>query len=161
MMRKMEYGSDLKFQIQHTKDHGNARCLNLHIESWNSTLLSFFLTTGMHVILQKIKNPNYKGKWKTPWIDNPGTFLFFISSWWLDSIRHLRLNYSDTVCTVCCFWAQYACIFSFHYHKIIAHRQTCCSYYYPNHLNISIFTLVLVQSYCYNQVFHCKCCYHH
>lgn len=21
---------------------------------------------------QKIKNPNYKGKWKTPWIDNPG-----------------------------------------------------------------------------------------
>ncbi|KAF5943778.1 hypothetical protein HYC85_017855 [Camellia sinensis] len=23
------------------------------------------------VVLQKIKNPNYKGKWKTPWIDNP------------------------------------------------------------------------------------------
>lgn len=22
--------------------------------------------------LQRIKNPNYKGKWKTPWIDNPG-----------------------------------------------------------------------------------------
>ncbi|XP_028085979.1 calreticulin-3-like [Camellia sinensis] len=21
--------------------------------------------------LYKIKNPNYKGKWKTPWIDNP------------------------------------------------------------------------------------------
>lgn len=21
---------------------------------------------------QKVKNPNYKGKWKTPWIDNPG-----------------------------------------------------------------------------------------
>lgn len=21
---------------------------------------------------QRVKNPNYKGKWKTPWIDNPG-----------------------------------------------------------------------------------------
>jgi hypothetical protein len=26
----------------------------------------------MHFCSQKIKNPNYKGKWKTPWIDNPG-----------------------------------------------------------------------------------------
>jgi len=24
------------------------------------------------MILQKIKNPNYKGKWKAPLIDNPG-----------------------------------------------------------------------------------------
>ncbi|PHT24710.1 Calreticulin [Capsicum baccatum] len=21
--------------------------------------------------IKKVKNPNYKGKWKTPWIDNP------------------------------------------------------------------------------------------
>ncbi|KAI8029887.1 Uracil phosphoribosyltransferase [Camellia lanceoleosa] len=28
-------------------------------------------TQKRFVVLQKIKNPNYKGKWKTPWIDNP------------------------------------------------------------------------------------------
>lgn len=27
-------------------------------------------------VRQKIKNPNYKGKWKTPWIDNPGKFVY-------------------------------------------------------------------------------------
>lgn len=26
----------------------------------------------MTFLSQKIKNPNYKGKWKTPWIVNPG-----------------------------------------------------------------------------------------
>ncbi|KAI7983822.1 Calreticulin-3 [Camellia lanceoleosa] len=25
----------------------------------------------MFLTNEKIKNPNYKGKWKTPWIDNP------------------------------------------------------------------------------------------
>jgi hypothetical protein len=37
-------------------------------------LLYFF--GWLHVLTflypQKIKNPNYKGKWKIPWIDNPG-----------------------------------------------------------------------------------------
>ncbi|RWV96425.1 hypothetical protein GW17_00040864 [Ensete ventricosum] len=47
MMMKMDYGNHQRSQIQLTRDHGNAS-------------------------LQKIKNPNYKGKWKTPWIDNPG-----------------------------------------------------------------------------------------
>ena len=28
-----------------------------------------------HSLHQKIKNPNYKAKWKTPWIDNPGMIL--------------------------------------------------------------------------------------
>ena len=75
MTKKMEYGSHLRFQIQHTKDHGSARCFKPHIESWNSILLLLFFIIGIFAMLQRIKNPNYKGKWKTPWIDNPGTFL--------------------------------------------------------------------------------------
>ncbi|KAI8011417.1 Calreticulin-3 [Camellia lanceoleosa] len=31
----------------------------------------FAVSNFKFVVLQKIKNPNYKGKWKTPWIDNP------------------------------------------------------------------------------------------
>nr|GMD05989.1 calreticulin-3-like isoform X1 [Ipomoea batatas] len=30
-----------------------------------------FSNPKLWLILQKIKNPNYKGKWKIPWIDNP------------------------------------------------------------------------------------------
>lgn len=33
-------------------------------------------------VVQKIKNPNYKGKWKTPWIDNPGMFMSFRRFQW-------------------------------------------------------------------------------
>lgn len=34
------------------------------------------------MVLQKIKNPNYKGKWKIPWIDNPGSKLLQKTSYW-------------------------------------------------------------------------------
>jgi hypothetical protein len=72
MRTRMEYGSPGWYRIQHTRDHGNARSefllgdhsLGLHI----NYIAQFFTYSS----LQRIKNPNYKGKWKTPWIDNPG-----------------------------------------------------------------------------------------
>lgn len=31
---------------------------------------------GLFFVIQKIKNPDYKGKWKAPLIDNPGILPF-------------------------------------------------------------------------------------
>ena len=36
----------------------------------------FLYLTACCFICQKIKNPNYQGKWKAPMIDNPGMFLW-------------------------------------------------------------------------------------
>ena len=48
------------------------------LEAWFSFAVSHELA---FLTWQKIKNPNYKGKWKTPWIDNPGivkhTYIIF------------------------------------------------------------------------------------
>jgi hypothetical protein len=40
------------------------------ISSWPSISMNNYVLTCFYS--QKIKNPNYKGKWKIPWIDNPG-----------------------------------------------------------------------------------------
>lgn len=44
--------------------------------------LLFLLEDFKHYFcsFQKIKNPNYKGKWKAPLIDNPGCFLLMLSN---------------------------------------------------------------------------------
>ena len=34
------------------------------------------LTCVDHCVVQKINNPDYKGKWKAPLINNPGIFTF-------------------------------------------------------------------------------------
>jgi hypothetical protein len=69
-MMMMAFGSLEGYRIQHTKDNGSARFVAL----LSFILLYFFVR--LHVLTffypQKIKNPNYKGKWKIPWIDNPG-----------------------------------------------------------------------------------------
>jgi hypothetical protein len=77
MTMMMAYGGPEWYQIQHTRDHGNARYGilfgNQSLERFSTPVSSIYT---VHIFtcscLQRIKNPNYKGKWKTPWIDNPG-----------------------------------------------------------------------------------------
>jgi hypothetical protein len=72
-MMMMAFGSLEGYRIQHTKEHGSARYVVLFAHQL-FMLLYFF--GRLHFLTffcpQKIKNPNYKGKWKIPWIDNPG-----------------------------------------------------------------------------------------
>lgn len=47
-----------------------------NIKSFTDYILQVLIIKSL---VQKIKNPNYKGKWKIPWIDNPGGYSFFFS----------------------------------------------------------------------------------
>lgn len=59
---------------------------------------SFFL-------FQKIKNPNYKGKWKAPMIDNPGILLPLIIICVLLILKHTIVAHVDDFSF--CFWHDY------------------------------------------------------
>lgn len=51
--------------------------------------------------VQKIKNPNYKGKWKIPWIDNPGEYTVDIISHLITSaVMFGEINFN---CSFLCF----------------------------------------------------------
>lgn len=75
MRTKMENGDHPEFLIQNIEVHGNLRYIHLLWGSVRETLLTLHVDIKLMeflLILQRIKNPNYKGKWKIPWIDNPG-----------------------------------------------------------------------------------------
>lgn len=90
----MAYGGLLRYLILHTREHGDARLVQDDLSFFVLTL-SFFLVHMfskeflMQLHMQKIKNPNYKGKWKIPWIDNPGGHCDVVYLLYLD--KNLRI----------------------------------------------------------------------
>lgn len=87
----METTKDTKSSIQRTMEKKGLLITSLG--SYRAAIISFFyfyifsrfissaiISYFQPICWQKIKNPNYKGKWKTPWIDNPGMFKFTSSS---------------------------------------------------------------------------------
>ena len=80
---RMVYGNLPESLIPHIKDHGRPRYIYLSIRANRSHIMStggcsFLIFDGSY-FQQKIKNPNYKGKWKIPYIDNPGTPSMYIT----------------------------------------------------------------------------------
>lgn len=80
MMKKMVNGLPQPFQIPSTRDRGSKRF------AWPVTSFEFYLCECNAIVFkeaifwwQKIKNPNYQGKWKAPKIDNPGDTLLSFS----------------------------------------------------------------------------------
>jgi len=81
MTRKMVSGPHLPLPTQSTRDHGSQRfvCVETLIDGILQYVLELIclLTLGV-TSWQKIKNPNYSGKWKAPLIDNPGLLFILV-----------------------------------------------------------------------------------
>lgn len=73
MMKKMVNGQPQPFPTRSTRAHGSQRFVESAHLSWMTYPILWYLMLS-HSFFQKIKNPNYKGKWKAPLIDNPGFF---------------------------------------------------------------------------------------
>ncbi|KAL0412920.1 UNVERIFIED_CONTAM: Calreticulin [Sesamum radiatum] len=69
MMRRMASGQLQPFPTLSTRAHGSQRFVNSQL-SFIGIVNKMTLITSLFQC-QKIKNPNYKGKWKAPMIDNP------------------------------------------------------------------------------------------
>ena len=101
MMMMMEYGDHQKYQIQLTRDHGNARFIvSVEISDFVSCRCYKLCFSSMILGSQKIKNPNYKGKWKTPWIDNPGKISNISNYCLIRSPMRKYINFGVVACFV-------------------------------------------------------------
>lgn len=60
-----------KPRIQGTME---AKGMTVPLTTYNLTAIQILISDNICFICQKIKNPNYQGKWKAPMIDNPGMF---------------------------------------------------------------------------------------
>lgn len=75
MMRKMVSGQPQPLPTLSTRAHGSRRLVVYSINKCINCDCRLVLI-ACFACVQKIKNPNYKGKWKAPMIDNPGYFMF-------------------------------------------------------------------------------------
>lgn len=89
MIKRMVYGDPPKCLTLHIKEHGRERCSTFELRI--GPLILLYRAKIKSSPMQRIKNPNYQGKWKTPWVDNPGIVTF---------LRSLHLRAPPTCRTV-------------------------------------------------------------
>lgn len=68
----MEYGDRKKYPTQLIKALGSQKYYFTYFTAKVAYYFKNLDLNFLYLLIQKIKNPNYKGKWKIPWIDNPG-----------------------------------------------------------------------------------------